>query len=74
MTTLAEERPANLEILGELVDTADNYLEYGVGGGMSGLPPGMRIDAPTNGLKAIRKEIKALYIVEGGEDRWSKYE
>jgi hypothetical protein len=61
----------NLERLGELVDKVDNFLQYGVGGGMVALPATMRIDALTTGLKEIRAEIKALYLLEGGEGHWN---
>lgn len=60
-----------LERLGRLIDQADNYLQYAIGGDMDRLPTGMRLDALSLGLKEIRAEMLAIYLEAGGTDEWS---
>lgn len=63
-----------LDVLGRAVDTAENYMEYGTHAttpAMARLPEAIRIDALSNGLKALRDTIKELYFALGGEDVWS---
>lgn len=57
-----------LERLGQLIDKADNYLEYPKNKYMA-IP--MRMDALTHGLMEIRAEILAVYLEAGGEDHWA---
>jgi hypothetical protein len=60
-----------LNDLGELIDKADNFLEYGSKkAGFARLPITMRLDALTTGLEEIRAEVKRLYLANGGTDEW----
>jgi hypothetical protein len=54
-----------LERLGELVDTAENFLAWN-DNPFAHMP--MKIEAFTTGLEKLRDEIKTIYLELGGED------
>ena len=56
-----------LEILGQLVDKAENYLALG---NAPNLPAIVLLDELEQGIKELRDEIKKLYLDSGGEDVW----
>ena len=56
----------NLERLGRMVDEAENYIGFS----KLMLPPVDTVDALLTGIKALRDEVKAIYLSEGGEDVW----
>jgi hypothetical protein len=61
-----------LDVLGRVVDTAENYAEYGTKAttpAFSRLDPGLRIDALSNGLVQVRDAVKALYFRVGRRGR-----
>ena len=59
----------DLEPLGKLIDTCDNYLEY-TQGGLTSLPTEMRLNAMSYGLADIRQALYKFYIAHGGVDVW----
>ena len=60
-----------LDVLGRLVDTAENFAIYGDSNGAFGrLDPFMRIEALTHGIEEMVATIKKLYFDGGGEDVW----
>lgn len=60
-----------LDVLGRLVDTAENFLFYGDDSGAFGrLAPSIRIQALAHGIEELRDTIKQLYLAGGGEDVW----
>lgn len=56
----------DIEEIGELADTADNFLVYATDA-MGRLPMDNRIDALNIGLTKIRDHLRALYITGGGD-------
>lgn len=60
-----------LERLGQLIDQADNFLEFADGGRMAAGFNSLRIEALGTGLKQIRAGILAIYLEAGGTDEWS---
>lgn len=61
----------DIEEIGELADTADNYRVYATGD-MARLPVEMRLDALLHGFTEVRDKLRALYITGGGDPTtWS---
>ena len=60
------------DLIGELVDKAENYLQYGaiVHEPMKSLPPVMRIDALTRGLMEVRDALRKVYVESALNDPW----
>ena len=63
---------ADIEKIGELVDKAENYAQYGNidDAPMAALDPRMRIDAMTVGLLELRDALRVYYVEESGQDPW----
>lgn len=59
------------ERIGRLVDTTDNYSMY-AHPPMWGFPGTQ--DALQSGFRAIREELRAIYIELGGDDEWAAFE
>jgi hypothetical protein len=60
-----------VEHLGQLIDTADNYLEYTKDTTFTKmLPPAMRLEALGTGLKDVRSKVFEIYSALGGENHW----
>lgn len=59
--------PKQLERLGELVDTCDNFLAWMDN---PAAPISMKLDAIAIGLGKVRANIKELYTELGGSDEW----
>lgn len=60
-----------LERIGQLIDKADNYLEFAKDSPPSVFPPSVRLDAMGVGLAKIRQELFEIYTSLGGEDVWT---
>jgi hypothetical protein len=56
-----------LERLGQLIDTADNYLAAA----SLRLPAAMHVEGLTAGIRELRAEILAIYLDAGGENHWA---
>lgn len=62
-----------LERIGQLIDKADNYLEYTKDTVFTrNLPTAMRMDAMATGLKDIRAELLAIFVENGGANLWAE--
>lgn len=59
-----------VELLGQAIDKADNYLEYAPGGGMVGLPVPTRVLALAQGMAEVRQSLLDAYYALGGDDVW----
>ena len=61
----------NIEEIGELADTADNYRMYATDD-MARLPVDMRLDALLRGFTEVRDKLREFYIAGGGDPTtWS---
>jgi hypothetical protein len=59
-----------LDRIGRLADTADNFLQYAEGPFANAVPAAIRFDALRVGLTKLREDLKALVVEVGGEDPW----
>jgi uncharacterized protein with HEPN domain len=60
-----------VEQLGQLIDTADNYLEYTKDTTFTKmLPQSMRMEALCMGLKEVRTKVFEIHGAIGGENHW----
>ena len=64
-----EELDSVLERIGSLIDTVDNFRQYGF---ENPFTPKQRLDAMAYGLNSIRDELFDIYTDMGGEDVWEE--